>query len=765
MPEISRQNRLAFGKAVARLFAAVAVVVGCPLFALAQEQAAAGAVEGRVFVKGIRQPVARAMVRIEGLALAAVTDEQGRFRFDGVPAGEFVLSVQADDLPKSEQKIAVKAGATTAVKCYVTNTEADGGEVVVTAKRDADEMSQRAISREELSGVPGANDDVIRVLENLPGVAMAGLVGGYTDGLVIRGTGPADSKYFLNGFEMPQLFHLGALVSVVNAEMVKDIDYYPGGFGVNYAGALGGIVDVKTRSPRTDRFGGVADLSTYSSYVLLEGPMGPNFAGGGAVRKSFIEFVEPLLIPKQEADFTLTPRFYDYIAQFEYRPDGKNLLAFTFLGSDDQAGVLGKLSANEPYAPDALDEHIGWHSGTAAWDFTPNGATSNHLAAHFMVYDNQVNFGPEQGIAATVLYPAMWEEFCIRPDRWNHLKLGVQAEAADFATHGNITQPPTEGRPSFSWTNADLTQFHEASLTWETDAYAEDEIAPAKWVGLIPGVRVNYLDRLHQATADPRLLVGFFPTEKSEIKAYAGIYHQWPTDDQMLKHLGNPALKAEAAYQEGLGFAYDFGEGWSLDLEGYYKYLARLVTPTPPGAEAPYENTGRGYVYGAELLARKKLTDRLFGWVAYTYSVSKRQDYPGAEWRYFDQDQTHNFIVLASYIFGAQRLWKLGGRWQYSTGMPYTKIDGAIYNSETDSYLPLYSRHIDGVRKPPFHQLDIRLDKRWVFNTWLFDAYLDLQDVYWYQYPFGYEYNFNYTQRREISYPTFIPTVGAEFRF
>jgi hypothetical protein len=293
----------------------------------------------------------------------------------------------------------------------------------------------------------------------------------------------------------------------------------------------------------------------------------------------------------------------------------------------------------------------------------------------------------------------------------------------------------------------------------------DDVIDPAKWVQVVPGVRMDYFDRTNEVTFDPRLMLKFFPTEKSTIKASAGVYHQPPVYDEVAEEFGTPTLESEVAYQGSFGFDYDFGKGYSLDVQGYYKDLDNLVSSTEDGAEDVYDNAGVGRIYGGELLARKRLTDRLFGWVSYSYSESRRKDRPGGDWRWFDQDQRHNLIFVASYQFGENKQWRLGGRWQLSTGLPFTDIENAFYNADSDSYIPIYSEDTNGERAELFHQLDIRVDKLWIFNNWSLNTYLDIQNVYWQKYPFGYEYNFDYTERRAVSFPSFMPSIGVQARF
>ena len=119
----------------------------------------------------------------------------------------------------------------------------------------------------------------------------------------------------------------------------------------------------------------------------------------------------------------------------------------------------------------------------------------------------------------------------------------------------------------------------------------------------------------------------------------------------------------------------------------------------------------------------------------------------------------------ASYKLGENRDWRIGGRWQYSTGLPYTEIVGRIYDADTDTYLPLYADETNNKRLPDFHQLDVRIDKAWTFNRWTLAAYLDVQNAYFYRYPFGYWYNHDYTEREKVVFPTFFPSLGLQARF
>ena len=727
---------------------------------------ATGVVEGQVLVKGLREVVPNAKITVEGSDVQALTDDQGRFVLKNAPIGERTLVIEGDVIEKFSKKVVVKTGETLSLKLYVTKSGYTLDEIVIVGKKETEAAAKQEISKEELTGVPGANNDAVRVVENMPGVAQTSVMGfGGGDGLVIRGTGPENSAYLFNGFGIPQLFHFGSMMSIINSELIQDVAYYPGGYPVRYGNALGGVVELTSRHPRTDRIGGVADLGTYASFVMFEGPAGHNASWAGAVRRSFIDFILPEVIPEDEASFTLAPRFYDYTGLFEYKINDQHNLQFTALGSNDAMGLIGNPDPDDPFSGDSFDATLNWHRADAVWNWKPGERFANTMAVNFLYIEDSFNFGPGMFVKFADYVPTFRDDLSAHVGSWNEIRAGIAGSWENMAISLDVVHPPKEGDPSASLSTDDRLAKQQEFSGISGAVYVDDVMQPAQWVQLVPGVRADYLDYHSKLTADPRLNVNFFPTNQATIKTAAGIYHQFPSGDELMEDFGNPELKSEVAYLGSLGLGYDFGQGYELDVQGYYKRLDDLVAGTEAGAAEPYENTGIGYVYGAELLARKKLLDRFFGWVSYTYSVSKRKDRPDSDWRYFDQDQTHNFIIMASYMFGQNKQWRLGGKWQYTTGFPYTAIDGAIYSADTDSYIPIYSDVINGRRNKDFHQLDLRLDKLWIFNTWTLNTYLDIQNVYFNQYPFGYMYNFDYTKRKLVSFPAFMPSIGAQARF
>jgi TonB-dependent Receptor Plug Domain/Carboxypeptidase regulatory-like domain len=732
--------------------------------AWAQTDQEPSSLEGTVMVRGTRELKPDATVELSGPGLDApletTADEKGFYRFDSVPPGQYTLTVIEDLSEPFSDTLKVRPGRQEKFNCYVQNLALE--EVLVVGKKEPEAISRQEISKDELTGVPGANNDAIRVVENLPGVATTSVMGLGSDGLVIRGVSAEDSAYIFNGFEIPQLFHFGGLTSVINSELIKDITYYPGAFSVRYGDALGGVVDITGRKPRTDRFGGIVDISTYSSFVLFEGPVGKNGSAAGAVRRSYIDHVVKAVVPQDQLGSIILPRYYDFQGIFSYRLGSKHEFTVGIFGADDVLKFALGRDVDDPMENVSLEYRTYWQQGNVAWDYYANSRLSNRLAINLTNSVVDIAITEDMNYDINFLAPEFRNDLSLEIADWNELRLGVAAGGAKGEIDIDTPRDEKEGQPDDEKSAESVYHLEIDDSFWGAAAYVEDVIKPASWVQIIPGVRTEYNEYLDDFFFDPRLGVKFHPTKASTIKTSLGMYHQWPGFDEFIEDYGNPDLEPELSVLSSLGFEYDFGQGYSIDVQGYYKDLQNLVSDDEQDV---WNNEGVGYVHGGELLARKKLTDRFFGWISYTYSESKRKDHPGDDWRYFDQDQTHNFIILGSYQFGREKDWRLGAKWQYFTGLPYTDIDSAVYIADMDMYEPIYSEEINGVRDDDFHKLDIRMDKLWIFKTWTLNTYLDLQNVYWQRYAEGYEYNYDYTEKEMISFPAFMPTLGLQGRF
>jgi outer membrane receptor protein involved in Fe transport len=253
------------------------------------------------------------------------------------------------------------------------------------------------------------------------------------------------------------------------------------------------------------------------------------------------------------------------------------------------------------------------------------------------------------------------------------------------------------------------------------------------------------------------------------VKGGAAMYHQPPDYrvGQLSAIFGNPALEPEGATHFTVGAETRFNDAISLDVNVYYKQLTQQVRQVLtsglgsdvniPGAETRFSSAGYGRSYGAELLLRHKLTKNFFGWVAYSLSRFERDGYNGVQWTAGALDQPHNLIVVASYKLPFDFV--VGGRFRFASGPLVTPVVASLYDVDGNYYYPLPGQPWS-VRLPDFFQLDVRIDKRFVFDKWVLALYLDIQNVTNRQNPEGLFYSFNYTQKAYVYGIPILPSLG-----
>lgn len=169
---------------------------------------------------------------------------------------------------------------------------------------------------------------------------------------------------------------------------------------------------------------------------------------------------------------------------------------------------------------------------------------------------------------------------------------------------------------------------------------------------------------------------------------------------------------------------------------------------------------------GMELFLRHHASTRFFGWASYAYVRSERRDRPGDPWRLYSFDQTHVTTLTGSYKLTPT--WEIGAKWQYSTGNPYTPvIDAALERHPTTglpTYRPVYG-DVNSERVPPFHRLDIRINKSFTFDQWEMGVYLELLNAYNRKNVLTVDYNYDYTEQDVVNQLPLLPYFGVTAEF
>ena len=616
---------------------------------------------------------------------------------------------------------------------------------------------------QEINALPGTQGDALKAVQNFPGVARSPFSIGF---IVVRGTGPNDSAIYLGHHEIPQLFHFGGLTSVFNSDIVERIDFIPGNYDSRYGDALGGIIDVTPRAGRRDGFHGYIDSDVFDTGVLVEAPLGKgSFALAG--RRSYIDLLLPVFIPDDAGlDLTLAPRYYDYQALFDY-PLGDGVLSIRGFGSDDRT-ILVAADPNEVETDDRdrFQTTQFFHRADVAYE-KKKGPWSFLITPSYRYDQLQLGIGDLLNFNLRTHSLTGRAELRHKIGRRSAIRLGTEYRSAWFDV--DVEAPPLPD--STSGSTDDRFAVSVDGFTVIPALYSTLELGLSDDFTLYPGLRAAYYTApFNTATFDPRLRFGWQVADKTTLKGGTGLYSQAPQPVETNDVFGNPRIGPERSLQNSLGVLQEFAYGINLDATVFFNYLFDNVAPSssvivqPDGNVAPenFANTQVGRVYGLEILARKELTSNVFGWVAYTISRSERRDTPSDEYALFDFDQTHILTLIG--VVRLPKNWQAGARFRLVSGNPYTPITGSVYDATGGFYVALEGTP-NSRRFPTFHQLDLRVDKKWIWRRVSLALYLDVQNVYNAQNVEFWNYAYDFSGRVPIASLPIIPSLGMKFEW
>ena len=743
---------------------------------LTPDAGAMARLEGQLYARGSRGFVPNAIVRCDNAPdKETFSDENGRFSLE-VPAGVCEVRIAAADFDVFKTREPLEPNETKEVKYYVL-PRPSGFRTVVRDTREKKEVVRRTLSRAEIMKIPGTFGDPIRVIQNFPGVARAPFGLGQ---LIVRGANPNQTLTFFDGVEIPLLFHLAGGPSIVNGEFLERVDFFPGGFGARYGRAVGGVVDVASRRGAADTWHGVAKVDILDTSLFVEAPITKEVSVSAAARRSYIDALLPLFLPKdpQGGSLLILPAYWDYQLRLdvggkkgEKLGDGQSSYSLFAFGSNDTLKVIATGGARN--ADVTLDTQTIFHRLIGSWNYR-GGDTTFKLTPYAGIDLAKVDFGIAK----------------LNADRFTvgaRADLGVEVSdfftiraGADIFTQtlvGKAELPLIGGVQYVSFPGADpkvgTQQISSVIGTFDGAVYTEADFTVGTFTAT-PGVRVSHAVIHGQVrdAVDPRLWARWQLLESTSIKGSIGLYTQPPSGTDMEPPpFGTPGLLHERAFQSSLGVAHRFTDYINVDVTGFYnRRYDNVVSPgtttvNPDGTVTSTRaaNLGLGRAYGLEVMLRHEVSKNFFGWIAYTFNRSEERRAGSSNGGYTTSnfDQTHILTAVASYKLP----WgfELGARFRYVTGRPKTNLLHAfdIYQADSNSYSGQFGPY-NASRIKDFHQLDIRLDKNFVFQSWTLAIYLDVQNVYNQK---NVEASFfDYRRRQEFDVPgiPILPVLGIK---
>ncbi len=756
----------------------------------------------RIVVRGYvrdattKAPVPGAVIRVQGEGIEVRTDGSGAFVLPPLVPRTYILAIDADGYAASAVK--VRLYDETLRPTIFLNAgrdkvfEEEPVDVVVT-KVTAPRPVEHVLTVKELQHVPGSFNDAVRTVQNLPGVARnpLGL-------LIVRGTEPQDTGYYIDGIRVPMIFHFLGLHTVVNTDMLDQVTFLPGNYNVRYGRTYGGVVDITTTENVPYEWGGYLGVDLLNTLVMLEVPIKPgagmyfSFRRGyiDLVLQSGIEAVERARDAPVDVGFIQAPMYTDFQAAYNQRIGARDFLHILAFGAKDVIRMVAQPPASVPPGLRG-DSEAGadnsFYKVLARWRHSGRDVISE-LTMSFGPGLQNYTFGGMQ-IAATNLGLVVREDlrFGVPGFPGLILRAGLDGFVGQYRIDLEMPFDP--------YTTVTLDPLGETEATtvlvqgWymAPGVFVEGEYDPARWLKLVGGIRVDPLlfpGQYSTLWVDPRLSVAVKPWRRTTFKTSLGRYGDIPPPFAIDSDFGGQTdIETPYAIQASLGIEQRFTSFLNLEVTGFYSDLRRLIIiPSTPGAvdgRPDFTNEGRGRNRGIELLFRHDPANDFFGWVSYTLLKAERldglepateeqcadPDFQGPCWYPFDYDQTHILTVVASYDL--PRGWTLGARFRYSTGTPYTPVEGAVYDVDSNDYDPLPQAYgeVNQSRLPSFDDLTLRVDKKFSFRHLELNTYLEVINVYNKCNPEAIAHNFDYKEEAYVCGLPIFPNLGVKAAF
>ncbi len=725
---------------------------------------------GQLRERGTRAPMGGVLVTVYRgeLGFENRTDADGRFHFFDLAPGSWEVLVDPPAYYPYRTSEEMQPGLLTHATYYIERQSYSVFDKRVTAPRERKEVSRTVIDTAVVDKVPGAMGDAMAVVQNFAGVSRVQAGSGK---LVVRGSAPHDTQVFVDGTRVPVMYHFMGLRSVLPVGMIDNLEFYPGNFSPAYGRGIGGVVDVGIKKLDPPRFGGTFDINLLDAGLYLEAPLTGKLYVAASARRSYVDAVLGAIIPKDAPITALSlPRYYDYQFLANYRPSPAHDFRLFFFGSDDSFAALLRNPTNvgTEISSNQTSLASNFNRALLSYRYVPNDRFDNNLrlsygrdkinATLFQFYEN-----------ATIDTLTLRDTVHMQWSKRLALSAGIDLMNVRISGSASGPAPTRDGQEEGSVDFGEVqTTKMSGDNTFLPGAFVELELRPTPKLLILPGMRLDYFSDTGQFTTAPRLTVRYDLRPTLTLKGGVGLFHQAPAFDQINRDFGNPDLKTERALHYSAGVEWRPVQSLTLDVTGFYKDLDHMVSPTKATVERDgiisplrYDNGGAGRVYGGEFVARYQ-TPKFNAWLAYTLSRSERRDSGRTDYRLFNQDQTHILTAFATYEFWHN--WEFGARFRLISGNPTTPVVGSVYNAAADRYYPTFGSQYSS-RMPAFAQLDLRLDKKWVFKNWMLSTYVDVQNVLNRANPEAMQYNHDFSKKQVRQGLPVYPIFGIKGEF
>ena len=757
-----------------------------------------GSINGKVTDSESGLPLEGATVIVENSNFYTVTDENGYFQIPDLPTTSYNVTVRFIGF-KSQTKfnVIVKSVGNQSLDYTLSPTNELLDEVILMEspfKTSIETpLSTQTFSAVEIETYPGGNNDITRVIQSLPGISPS--VGGFRNDIIIRGGGPNETVYYLDGIEIPNINHFstqgssGGPVGLVNISFIKDVTLSTSSFGAEYDNALSGVLSFTQKNPNTERFSGNFRFGSSEAGITFEGPLNEKTSYIFSLRRSYLQFIFKAF------GFSFLPDYWDYQMKISHRIDDHNFLNFIGIGSID------KLTVNEP------DEYSFENQSTIEQIPIINQNTSTFGISWKRIYKQNNGFF-NISLSSNRLKND-FERFQDNVNKTDKVYSNISSEEETklrfissqnfidfkFSVGGNIQYSKYLNNTLYPFfeidyeTSIDLIKY--GFFIKSSKMFFDDKL------GVSLGIRVDQdnftLNNNFFENLSPRIALSWSISEddKWKVNLTSGRYFKIPTYTSLgFKNLSNNFINNDSEYTRSdhlvFGIEYNNTDSSRFSLEAfnkkYYNYpvsVNDMVSLANKGGDfevlgnEDVSTSGRGKSYGIEFLYQQKLKNNFYGILSYTFFYSK---FSGFDEVFLPSVWDNRNLISFTGGYKLKKNWEISSKLRFTDKTPYAPINNKLssqsYPEIVFDYSQLGNYYLDS-----FLKLDVRIDKRWNFKTTSMNFYIDIENLLLNEIPIPPEYGLERDNNQNVILPwnlievesdnrnSIIPSIGFVFDF
>ncbi len=734
-----------------------------------------GVITGSIKDKNLQEGLIGVLITLTGKdTIKARTDINGDFNITAKVGRYNLETFYVGYEPFISYNINVSSGNAQVLEIEREDKVEEFGEVTINASKSVratdmeTPLATQKLTAEEIKASPGGNFDVSKVIQVLPGVA-----GGATpnrNDIIVRGGGPSENVYYLDGIEIPVLNHFqtqgasGGATGILNVSFIREAQLTSSAFDSRYDNALASTIVIKQRNGNPNKLSGNLRLSGSEVAATLEGPLGKKTTFMASARRSYLQYLFQLI------DLPIRPDYWDFQYKINHKINAKTELNFIGIGAIDNfklavpkdadanteyinranpvlkqwnytVGASLKRLINKGYFTVALSRNM-FFNGADRYENNAEKSGSKLLSLKSHEIENKLRIDFNQffnGWKFSYGLSAQYVKYDL--DLFNT----VQDELTDST--GNVISP------AISFTSNSAIDFYKFGAYSHLSKYFLKEK-----LLITGGVRSDMnsftdsgFDPLK--TLSPRLSSSWAFNDKWNVSASIGSYYKLPVYTALgyrdfSNDLANKDLEYINAIHYTVGTQFIPRNDLRFTLEGFYKdyrnypvsltdgiSVANIGTGFSSVGNDNYASIGKGRVYGVEAYVQQKLMKNLFYIVSATVYKS---EFTGADGIYRSSTWDYGYVFSTSFGYKFKKNWDLGLKYRVAGGQPYTPFD---LPASTANYLTTgvgtydYSQ-LNSKRLPLFQQLDLRVDKKINFKNVSLTLFVDIQNVFLYKTPY-----------------------------